>query len=180
MEKISSSTRDDEKMICSSIVMLQERFKQLEKVKEMREERELLKLISSTNNSNYNKILQQCNSSSSTASYDYHTCSNNYLYEPLPPSSKLFFNSEIIFPTRQQLDCQLLSLSLSLWPNSHHTTTYNCSSSSKNTQNLTSANCKSSWLSDVPLSHPPSLFKNINLETSIVNVNSDVDTTLHL
>ncbi|MFS7933944.1 hypothetical protein Hanom_Chr05g00385751 [Helianthus anomalus] len=37
----------DEKLICSSIAMLQERFRQLEKVKEMREERELLKLISS-------------------------------------------------------------------------------------------------------------------------------------
>ncbi|KAI3741010.1 hypothetical protein L1987_58674 [Smallanthus sonchifolius] len=42
----------DEKVICSSIAMLQERFRQLEKVKEMREERELLKLINSSASNN--------------------------------------------------------------------------------------------------------------------------------
>ncbi|KAJ0843446.1 hypothetical protein HanRHA438_Chr15g0691421 [Helianthus annuus] len=76
-----------EKVICSSIAMLQERFRQLEKVKEMREERELLKLP-----------------------YKY-----NYNHPPHNNSHNLFFHSKerelLKLPTPKQSH-QLLSLSL--------------------------------------------------------------------
>ncbi|KAI3495132.1 hypothetical protein L1887_37324 [Cichorium endivia] len=148
--------KSDHKVICSSIAMLQERFRQLEKLKEMREERELLNLISFSSSNNH-----QCSSY-----YDHHSLSSNF-YEP----SKYIFHSEIIFPT-QPLDSQLLSLTL--WPNSQ---TKKCADSywdinSEKSQNLSS---KPSWLANVPLARP-TLIKNID-ESS---VNPDVDTTLHL
>ncbi|KAL4562964.1 hypothetical protein LXL04_026995 [Taraxacum kok-saghyz] len=143
---------NDHKVICSSIAMLQERFRQLEKLKEMREERELLKLISFSSNNH------QCNS---------YSLSSNF-YEP---NSKY-----IIFPTREPLDSQLLSLTL--WPNSQITKKYADTFWDVNmetTQKLGS-DCKPSWLTNVPLALP-TLLKNVDESSS---VNSDVDTTLHL
>lgn len=143
-------------MSCSSIAMLQERFRQLEKMKEMREERELLKLISVSPNNH-----QQCPKN---------------LYEP----SHMFFHSEIIFPTRlpYSFDSQLLSLSL--WPKKKHDYSYwdidiqNITNSTHDDHNLTT---KPSWLTDVPMA-PPSVIKNALDETS--HLTSEVDTTLHL
>nr|GEV39112.1 hypothetical protein [Tanacetum cinerariifolium] len=95
VNEIKSS--DAKLMSCSSIAMLQERFRQLEKMKVMREERELLKLISVSSSNNHQQFPL-------TNLYD-------------QPSSHMFFHSEIIFPTRRipSFDSQLLSLSL--WPN---------------------------------------------------------------
>nr|GFB13122.1 hypothetical protein [Tanacetum cinerariifolium] len=100
VNEIKSS--DAKLMSCSSIAMLQERFRQLEKMKEMRQERELLKLISVSSSSNNHQQFPLV--TSSTNLYD-------------QPSSHMFFHSEIIFPTRRlpSFDSQLLSLSL--WPN---------------------------------------------------------------
>ncbi|CAI9292464.1 unnamed protein product [Lactuca saligna] len=148
--------QSDHKAICSSIAMLQERFRQLEKLKEMREERELLKLISVSSNNH------QCNSY-----YDQQYSLSSNFYEP----SKYILHSEVIFPT-QPLDSQLLSLTL--WPTSQ-TNKYADSFWDINIESTQKISSKPSWLTNVPLARP-TLVKNID-ESS---VNSDVDTTLHL
>ncbi|KAL7212382.1 hypothetical protein ACSBR2_015130 [Camellia fascicularis] len=80
----------DQIVIQSSIALLQERFRQLERVKEMREGRELLRSL--------------------LESKTYSIPTPNAQYEP----SKLFFKSEILIP-QPRTPCQV---SLSLWPNS--------------------------------------------------------------
>ncbi|XP_059636715.1 uncharacterized protein LOC132278830 [Cornus florida] len=82
-------------VIHSSIALLQERFRQLERMKEMREERELMRMISESHD-------QQQYSSSPTMHYE-------------PSSSSFFFHSELILPPRVVPPVQV---SLSLWPNS--------------------------------------------------------------
>ncbi|XP_061339805.1 uncharacterized protein LOC133286407 [Gastrolobium bilobum] len=77
----------DSTVIHSSIALLQERFRQLQRVKEMREERELLQMLSTEPkhlNSNPTKT-----------------------YEP----TRLFFHSESVIPSRSPPH-----ISLSLWP----------------------------------------------------------------
>lgn len=71
----------DQAVVHSSIALLQERFRQLQRVKEMREERELLRLFSSSSDSSETSI-----SPTSTA------CNVP------PPSNKLFYHPELIIP----------------------------------------------------------------------------------
>lgn len=78
--------------ICSSIALLQERFKQLERVKEIRQEKELLKMLS-------NSYDQPCITMQMHNNIDHH-------YQPLN-NNKL---------SSQQSASQL---SLSLWPEIH-------------------------------------------------------------
>lgn len=86
-------------VVCSSIALLQERFRQVQREKEMREERELLRTsLSEPNNNNMNKV-QFNNLSTST----------NVGYEP----SRLFFHPDLFFP-RKSITSQ--KVSLSLWP----------------------------------------------------------------
>ncbi|PWA34029.1 hypothetical protein CTI12_AA622990 [Artemisia annua] len=156
MKMVNEIKSDAKMMSCSSIAMLQERFRQLEKMKEMREERELLKLIPVSSNNHQHCLVTSKN-----------------LYEP----SHMFFHSEIIFPTRlPSFDSQLLSLSL--WPKKKHDYGY----WDIDIQNITNTHdhnvaTKPSWLSDVPMA-PPSVTKNALDETS--HLTSEVDTTLHL
>ncbi|KAI4298793.1 hypothetical protein L6164_032310 [Bauhinia variegata] len=70
----------------SSIALLQERFRQLQRVKEMREERELLKLVSQPKQLNHNPTTS---------------------YEP----TRLFFHPELVVPSRSPPH-----VSLTLWP----------------------------------------------------------------
>lgn len=77
-------------VVHSSIALLQERFRQLERVKEMREERELKKMLNEPKQFNSNTI----------PSYDYDQ------------STRLFSsNHELIIPSRSPPH-----VSLSLWP----------------------------------------------------------------
>ncbi|KAJ7967813.1 Protein FAM50B like [Quillaja saponaria] len=81
----------DPTVIHSSIYLLQERFKQLQRVKEMREERELLKLLTESKQFNFNSSMN---------------------YEP----KRLYFPPEmIITPPPKSSPPQV---SLSLWPTS--------------------------------------------------------------
>ncbi|XAR53864.1 hypothetical protein NMG60_11022572 [Bertholletia excelsa] len=84
--------RSDQAVICSSIALLQERFRQLQKVKEMRQGRELLLR----------------NLSSSEPEFNYSPIGLTPLYEP----SMLFFQSEILLPQPRPPS----QASLSLWP----------------------------------------------------------------
>uniref|UniRef100_A0A3Q7ISA4 Uncharacterized protein n=1 Tax=Solanum lycopersicum TaxID=4081 RepID=A0A3Q7ISA4_SOLLC len=91
--------------ICSSIALLQERFKQLERVKEMRQEKELLKILSHS--------YDQCNHPSITMPmHNYNTDRDHYhhhYYQSLN-DNKLFS------PQKPESSSQL---SLSLWPEIH-------------------------------------------------------------
>ncbi|WMV53006.1 hypothetical protein MTR67_046391 [Solanum verrucosum] len=78
-------------VICSSIALLQERFKQLERVKEMRQEKELLKMLS--HRPMHNNINR-----------DHH-----HHYQPLK-------NNKLFSPQKHESSSQL---SLSLWPEIH-------------------------------------------------------------
>ena len=79
----------------SSIALLQERFRQLQRVKEMREERELLKLLSET---------KQFFTSSNPVTTNH--------YEP----AKLSYKPEMVIPAKSPP--QPPRVSLSLWPTS--------------------------------------------------------------
>ncbi|KAB1221713.1 hypothetical protein CJ030_MR2G019940 [Morella rubra] len=76
----------DATVIHSSIALLQERFRQLQRVKEMREERELMRMLAEPKQLNLYPPMQ---------------------FEP----SRLFFHSELITPPRSPPQ-----LPLSLWP----------------------------------------------------------------
>lgn len=79
----------------SSIALLQERFRQLQRVKEMREERELQKML--------NEPKQfSSNTNTSISSSTYHNSNNSILSHP-----------ELIMPSRSPPH-----VSLSLWPTS--------------------------------------------------------------
>lgn len=82
----------DPSVVNSSIALLQERFRQLQRVKEMREERELMKMHTAPK--------QQFNSNIPTVTYDYE-------------STRLFSHPELIVPSRSPPH-----VSLSLWPTS--------------------------------------------------------------
>ncbi|CAN4114633.1 unnamed protein product [Withania somnifera] len=95
--------------ICSSIALLQERFKQLERVREMRQEKDLLKMV--------------------THSYDQPSITMqmyNVDHQPLNNSNKLF---------SPQIPESSSQLSLSLWPEIHSRTLDK--SGVSNTTNLT-------------------------------------------
>ncbi|KAI4296024.1 hypothetical protein L6164_036014 [Bauhinia variegata] len=72
----------------SSIALLQERFRQLQRVKEMREERELLKLLAETKQTNHNPTTS---------------------YEP----TRLFYHPELVVPSSSRSPPHV---SLTLWP----------------------------------------------------------------
>lgn len=94
----------DQTMIHSSIVLLQERFRQLQKVKEMREEKEMLRLFSESD---------RCASPPSMKYNAHHHKPSNLffqseLFHPLPPKV-----AAPATPPSSQITC------LSLWPDSH-------------------------------------------------------------
>ncbi|MED6157114.1 hypothetical protein PIB30_020270 [Stylosanthes scabra] len=102
----------------SSIALLQERFRELQRVKEMREERELLKMMLNTDHQPPNKqYLMSSNSINHPASM-MMTC----YYEP---TTRLFFHPELIAIPSCRLPSPSPSpppppalVSLSLWPTS--------------------------------------------------------------
>ncbi|KAM7525288.1 hypothetical protein LguiA_015190 [Lonicera macranthoides] len=137
----------------SSIALLQERFRQLERAKEMRERREILRILSDSD-----RCTTMHNDPSSSSS-----------------SSKLLFHSELMLPSRRAA-VPPSQLSLSLCPNSpshllniHH-------------PNLQAAVVSPSYLAksrvsaDSHLDHP-SFIRYTNNNT---DVDVDVDTSLHL
>ena len=86
----------DRTMAHSSIVLLQERFRQLQRVKEIREEKEMLKLFAQSDTS------------------------NSHIHKP---SSHVFFQSELLHPLPQKVAAPTIPPSshitcLSLWPDS--------------------------------------------------------------
>ncbi|KAK2447975.1 hypothetical protein P8452_12201 [Trifolium repens] len=88
----------DPTIVHSSIALLQERFRQLERAKEMREERELKKIVNETKQFNSNNTII-------TPSYDYDQ------------STRLFSsNHELIIPSRSSSSSPPPHVSLSLWP----------------------------------------------------------------
>lgn len=91
----------------SSIALLQERFRQLQRVKEMRQERELLKTVSSSSS------LSSSPSPSSSPSYPHHHRDQMH-YEP-PPKHKALFHTDLFFPPGATTKPSS-QLSLSLWP----------------------------------------------------------------
>ncbi|KAK7245968.1 hypothetical protein RIF29_40823 [Crotalaria pallida] len=86
---------DDPTIVHSSIALLQERFRQLERVKEMREERELLKMYTEP---------KQYNSNMMSTYYE---------------STRFFSKPELIMPSRSPPP-PLPHVSLSLWPTTSH------------------------------------------------------------
>lgn len=101
----------DPTVVHSSIALLQERFIQLQSVKEMREKRELMKMLSTEP--------KHFNFSNPTTIYDQSTT-----------TTRLFFHPELIIPSKSPLH-----VSLSLWPtsqgmqednNNNHNSSTNC------------------------------------------------------
>ncbi|KAJ8526219.1 hypothetical protein K7X08_028696 [Anisodus acutangulus] len=90
-------------VICSSIVLLQERFKQLERVKEMRQKKELLKLLSHSYDQYHPSITMQM-----------HNIDNDHHHQ-----SVLNNNYKLFSPQNPELSSQL---SLCLWPQLHSRT----------------------------------------------------------
>ncbi|CAI8611663.1 unnamed protein product [Vicia faba] len=114
----------DPTMVHSSISLLQERFKQLQRVKEMREKRELLKMLSNTETKHFN-----FNSSSSIMSHE--------------PVTRLFFHPELINMNTSGSISPTPRVCLSLWPTtSQGVKGDNNTSSSTSTQTQT---LQASW-----------------------------------
>lgn len=82
-------------VVHSSIALLQERFRQLQRVKEMREERELLRILSEPSCSNKQYFINLTNP----------TVTN---YEP----GRFVFHSDVFFPQRSSPIAPQVSLSL--------------------------------------------------------------------
>ncbi|GAB4826481.1 hypothetical protein Ancab_033376 [Ancistrocladus abbreviatus] len=96
---------DNHGVIQSSIALLQERFRQLQREREMREKREILRLFSSDLESNHHNT-------STTTPAAATSVPMLYCYEP----SKLFFHHpELVFPAALPLSDKF---TLSLWPTS--------------------------------------------------------------
>ncbi|XP_073227000.1 uncharacterized protein [Cicer arietinum] len=87
-------------MVHSSIALLQERFRQLQRVKEMREKRELLKMLS-TSNTDQPKLFN----------FNFSSNSSIIHHEPI---TRIFFHPELININSSSLSPN--HLSLSLWP----------------------------------------------------------------
>ncbi|KAG5574406.1 hypothetical protein H5410_054540 [Solanum commersonii] len=89
-------------VICSSIALLQERFKQLERVKEMRQEKELLKMLSHSYDQYHHPsiTMPMHNNIDRDHHHHYQPLNNNKLFSPQKPESSSH-------------------LSLSLWPEIH-------------------------------------------------------------
>ncbi|XP_058771908.1 uncharacterized protein LOC131645251 [Vicia villosa] len=85
-------------MVHSSISLLQERFKQLQRVKELREKRELLKMLSNTRETKHFSF----DSSSSIMSHE--------------PVTRLFFHPELINMNTSGSISPPPHVCLSLWP----------------------------------------------------------------
>ncbi|KAM3283490.1 hypothetical protein P3S67_027135 [Capsicum chacoense] len=104
--------------ICSSsIALLQERFKQLERVKEMRQEKELLKMM----------LLHSYDPSISMQMHDNNIDRDHHHYHHQP-----LYNNKLFSPQNRESSSQL---SLSLWPEVHSPTLDK--SRVSNTTNLT-------------------------------------------
>ncbi|CAJ2649408.1 unnamed protein product [Trifolium pratense] len=84
----------DTAMVNSSIALLQERFRQLQRVKEMREKRELLKMLSNAETKHFN----------------FNSCMS---HEPI--TTRLFFHPELININTSSRSSPP-HVSLSLWP----------------------------------------------------------------
>lgn len=136
----------------SSIALLQERFKQLERVKEMREKRELIRIIAD-HQPNYKK--KHC------------------LYYYDEPTSRLFYNPpDLVFPAqRSSSPPSSQVLSLSLWSTSNNN--FHENYTSFETQHLMGSNI-------VPTSSELSLNFKLLEDSSVYDDHSDLDTSLHL
>ncbi|XP_062086825.1 uncharacterized protein LOC133793505 [Humulus lupulus] len=144
-------------VVHSSIALLQERFRELQRVKEMREEKELLRMLSEPKNSTY----KQFDMKSLTL-----TSQSQYYYEP----AKLFFQPDLVpqqTPTPQ--------VSLSLWPTFQNSfeEQYHYVSSSFNESPL----LMKAWPMIV---NSPSFQPSMNKSQDYVDHEADVDTSLHL
>ncbi|KAL3355059.1 hypothetical protein AABB24_019245 [Solanum stoloniferum] len=89
-------------VICSSIALLQERFKQLERVKEMRQEKELLKMLSHSYDQYHHPSITMPMHNNINRNHHHH-------YQPLK-------NNKLFSPQKHESSSQL---SLSLWPEIH-------------------------------------------------------------
>ncbi|PON34011.1 hypothetical protein PanWU01x14_347890 [Parasponia andersonii] len=137
-------------VVHSSIALLQERFRELQRVKEMREERELLRMLAEPHNSTFYKQFN-------TTQY-------------YKPATKLAFHHDMMFQQRSTAP----QVSLSLWPtfqNSSEEQYYYCSSF------VESPLLMKTW----PKVDAPSFEACLNKsQDSVVDHESDVDTSLHL
>lgn len=139
----------------SSIALLQERFRQLERVKEMREQREHMRLLAEPKHEQHDLHLNLTNPTT-----------NMHYYDQQP--SRLFFHSELVFQPRSPPQ-----VSLSIWPPSHSKHAgYTTESSGAATLSL-----RSSWL---PNDHTPSSVLTSLNSFKDSDSDSDVDTSLHL
>lgn len=138
-------------VVHSSIALLQERFRELQRVKEMREERELLRMLTEPHNSICKFTVNNL------------TCQPQY-YEP----AKLFFHSDLVSQQRSTPQ-----VSLSLWPTfqtSFEKQYYYCSSFNEGPMVM------NSW----PKGDKTSFEASLNKSQDFVDHESDVDTSLHL
>ena len=145
------------KVVHSSIALLQERFKELQRVKEMREERELLGMLAEPNNG----IYKQFNT-------------NNFIFQPqyYEPAKLFLYHHDLKIQQRSTPQ-----VSLSLWPTlqgSFEEQYYNCSSFNEITHLL-----MKSW---PKVEYTPSFEVEafMNKSQDSVDHESDVDTSLHL
>ena len=150
-------------VVCSSIALLQERFRQLERVKEMREERELLRVHSEPNNATNT----QC----------FFNNLNNPAAKNCEKPSRLFFHPDLIFPRRTSTSSQQAVSDLtSLCPTFHsdqYYYYYYCSSA-ETPQLFTRL-----WHLDASVSSPFQASSGLGLFGDSHD-ETDVDTSLHL
>ncbi|KAF4368777.1 hypothetical protein F8388_021389 [Cannabis sativa] len=150
-------------VVHSSIALLQERFRELQRVKEMREEKELLRLLSEPNNNNTSYINKQFNLMKSLTP-------DQYYYEP----TKLIFQPNLV-PHHQTTPLPKPQVSLSLWPTfqtSFHEEQYYYVNTNEMSPDLLMKS--SSWPIIV---NSPSFKSSMN---DSVDHEPDVDTSLHL
>ncbi|EXB29524.1 hypothetical protein L484_010582 [Morus notabilis] len=156
-------------VVHSSIALLQERFRQLQRVKEVREERELLRILSEHNINNNNNLMNN----------------PTMICEPL----RLVFHSDhhhhhhhLIFPQIRSSP-SAPQVSLSLWP------ALQCSSSASEDQYYCSSINDQTPLLMMKLwpldTHAPAEFSEASSDKSHLDSDpdhdySDVDTSLHL
>ncbi|KAI5670845.1 hypothetical protein M9H77_11209 [Catharanthus roseus] len=146
----------------SSIALLQERFRQLEKIREMRQEKELMNVSSSVSYSNKPH--------------------NNYPYN-FYHSSSFFSNSEeVIFEQKPPNNSQL---GLSLWPENSQIKQFANLGTFETANGKKTTSSTKSWLAGTTLGHDDStvaaaIFKFDESNYSYNNNNNNIDTSLHL
>ena len=166
-------------VIQSSIVLLQERFKQLQRVKEMREKKELLRLFSTVDSPNNSIIINDDHDHDHDDDLQIFLPPNYYYNRTKPSSLSSSSSSSSHNHNNYNNNNNLNEISLSLWPSTMSTNKNAPSFATVNKEHLRREINLDAPIATISSRMPSSCISSAYKLEDCQHV-SEVDTTLHL